>query len=142
MLHPNRPVVNVTWYEAAAYCAWAGGRLPSEAEWERAARGTEARKYPWGNEPPEASRANYDETKAGAATPVGLLPRGATPEGIQDLAGNVWEWTADWYETGKSRVIRGASFSGARLRRAAVRDWYDPGSRVGLVGFRCVREVP
>jgi formylglycine-generating enzyme required for sulfatase activity len=111
LLHPNRPVVNVTWYEAAAYCASVGGRLPTEAEWERAARGTVGRKYAWGDEPPDPSRANYVETKVGKPTPVGLFPRGATPEGIQDLAGNVSEWTADWYDEGQLRVVRGGSWS-------------------------------
>jgi formylglycine-generating enzyme required for sulfatase activity len=142
-LHPNRPVVSVTWYEAAAYCAWAGGRLPSEAEWERAARGTERRKYAWGNEPPDASRANYAETKVGAPTPVGLFPRGATLEGIHDLAGNVWEWTADSYEAGKYRVVRGGSWvDRSRNLRAAIRYRIEPESRSVDVGFRCAREVP
>ncbi len=97
LAYPNRPVVKVSWREAAAYCGWAGLRLPSEAEWERAARGVEGRPYPWGPEEPDATRANYDETKIGAPAPVGVFPRGATPEGIEDLAGNVWEWVADWY---------------------------------------------
>jgi formylglycine-generating enzyme required for sulfatase activity len=142
-LHPNRPVVSVTWYEAAAYCAWAGGRLPSEAEWERAARGTERRKYAWGNEPPDASRANYAETKVGAPTPVGLFPRGATLEGIHDLAGNVWEWTADSYEAGKYRVVRGGSwFNPSGNLRAAVRLRNVPENWNVLLGFRCAREVP
>jgi formylglycine-generating enzyme required for sulfatase activity len=143
ILHPNRPIVNVNWYEAAAYCAWAGGRLPTEAEWGRAARGTEGRKYPWGNEPPDPSRANYDETKAEAPTPVGLFPRGATPEGIQDLAGNVWEWVADWYETEKRRSVRGGSwFNASRYLRASYRYGFEPEYQNVNFGFRCAREVP
>ena len=95
--YPNRPVVNVSWQDAEAYCGWAGVRLPTEAQWERAARGEEGRAYPWGGEEPDEERANYDQTGIGAATPVGLFGKGATPEGIYDLAGNVWEWVGDWY---------------------------------------------
>jgi formylglycine-generating enzyme required for sulfatase activity len=143
LIHPNRPVVSVTWHEAAAYCAWAGGRLPGEAEWERAARGTERREYPWGNEPPDPSRANYDKTKVVAPTPVGLFTRGATPDGMDDLAGNVWEWTADWYAKDESRVVRGGSWdSQSGSLRAAYRFRVGPGGRVVSVGFRCARDVP
>jgi formylglycine-generating enzyme required for sulfatase activity len=158
VLHPNRPVVWVTWYEAAAYCAWAGGRLPTEAQWERAARGTKGRKYPWGNDKPDSSRANYYETKIGHASPVGLFPRGATPEGIQDLAGNVWEWVRDWYgedyyrrslrkntwqsETSSFHVVRGGCFYDvSELLRAAVRLRSKPDDRLDWIGFRCARDV-
>ena len=156
MLHPNRPVVYVTWYEAAAYCAWAGCRLAAEAEWEFAARGSGGRKYPWGDEQPTPQLANYRETEASAATPVGLFPLGATPEGILDLAGNVWEWVADWYvkgyygsspsenpkvpETGEFRVVRGGSWNGdSRYLRAASRDRFLPDDRRDYTGFRCAR---
>jgi formylglycine-generating enzyme required for sulfatase activity len=121
--HPNRPVTGVNWYEASAYCAWAGVRLPREAEWERAARGTEGRMYPWGNEEPDATRANYRETGPGHPTPVGLYPAGATPEGIHDLAGNVWEWVEGPYEEGASHVLRGGSWivgRGTSGRRTAT----------------------
>jgi formylglycine-generating enzyme required for sulfatase activity len=138
----NRPVVGVSWYEAAAYCAWAGCRLPREAEWEFAARGNERREYPWGNEKPDETRANYD-WKVGRATPVGLYPKGATPEGLQDMAGNVWEWVADWYdERKKERVLRGGSFNDyERSLRAASRLRFEPVFRVNSIGFRCVREL-
>lgn len=156
VLHPTRPVVYVSWYEAAAYCGWAGGRLPTEAEWERAARGPEGRKYPWGGEAPDATRANFYETGPKQTTPVGLYPRGATPEGIRDMAGNVWEWVADWkgsypqkavrnprgQDTGSARVLRGGCWSlNQRYLRAAYRYGFVPGNRYYYCGFRCAREV-
>jgi len=147
VLNPNRPVVGVTWYEASAYCLWSGGRLPLEAEWERAARGTTARTYPWGDWPPDITRANYADN-VGAVTPVGLYPAGATPEGIHDLAGNVWEWVADTYQhVGERlapymRVLRGGSFLDFRDNlRAAARYRNIPTLRLGNFGFRCVRDV-
>jgi formylglycine-generating enzyme required for sulfatase activity len=156
--HPNWPVVRVSWFEAAAYCAWAGGRLPTEAEWERAAREVDGRKYPWGPEEPTPERANYDQTKVGRPTPVGLFPRGATPEGIQDLAGNVWEWIADWYAPdyyrsspranpqgpngGTYRVLRGGAWLvGSWNLRSAVRLRGVPMDRLVTFGFRCAREI-
>jgi formylglycine-generating enzyme required for sulfatase activity len=142
MEHPNWPVTQVTWYAAKAYCAWAGVRLPSEAEWEWAAGGKEGREYPWGKEKPDATRANCRETGPIHATPVGLYPAGATPEGIEDIAGNVWEWVEDAAEGGKLRVLRGGSWyfvesdlrSGARVRY--VPDYWDDD-----IGFRVSREV-
>jgi formylglycine-generating enzyme required for sulfatase activity len=162
VLHPNWPVVEVSWYEAAAYCAWLSDRLrrevrlPTEAEWERAARGTAGRKYPWGKEGPDSERANL-AGNVGHPTPVGLYPRGATPEGIEDLAGNVWEWVADRYDkykkasannpkgptSGASRVVRGGSwYYGQFVARAAFRSISDPVNRVNYFGFRVVGAVP
>jgi hypothetical protein len=137
-LHPNRPVVSVTWYEASAYCAWAGVRLLTNAEWELAALGAFERSFPWGSEYPDPTRANFHEVQLRAPTPVGLFPRGATPEGILDMIGNVWEWVAD-SDGPSNRIVRGCSWysrswdlltSGGSYRADFAND--------GL-GFRCAR---
>jgi formylglycine-generating enzyme required for sulfatase activity len=133
-------------------------QLPTEAQWERATRGQEARLYPWGNAEPEPNLLNFNQN-VGHPTPVGIYPRGATPEGIQDLAGNVWEWCADWYgadyyarcakqgvvrepagpEVGEYRVLRGGSWIYVSWYcRAASRGDDQPGHRSGDVGFRLV----
>jgi formylglycine-generating enzyme required for sulfatase activity len=150
----NRPVVGVSWFEAMAYCAWAGCRLPTEAEWERTARGTNGRKFPWGNEPADPSRLNYGGS-VGRPTPVGVYPLGATPEGVRDLAGNVWEWCRDWYArdayresdrrnpqgpaNGEGRVVRGGSWDlRARDARSALRVGFLPDYRGDFIGCRVV----
>jgi len=93
---PEQPAAGVSWYEADAYCRWAGRRLPTDAEWEKAARGTDGRRYPWGNTWPTHQLANFNAA-VGRTTPVGLYPDGISPFGCHDMAGNVNNWTSDWY---------------------------------------------
>jgi formylglycine-generating enzyme required for sulfatase activity len=149
--YPNRPVVGVSWFEAAAYCAWAGGRLPSEAEWECAARGgKEGVRYPWGDAAPDEYHANFIESGPGHLTPVGLYPEGATPSGIQDLAGNCFEWLGDrWRENEKQAAPgeRGAIRGGARgilamYLRVSAGLRVSPHGRGDILGFRCIRDLP
>lgn len=142
LLHPTQPVVGVDWKEAAAYCQWAGGRLPMEAEWERAARGANSSTYPWGEDGPTPEHANFIETRVGAPTPVGLFPKGRSAEGVLDLAGNVWEWTEAWYrESQDTKVVRGGSFLDvAEFLGSAFSFSYLPDVRNFILGFRCTWE--
>lgn len=144
---PNRghhPINCVDWDQAMVYCAWRGGRLPTEWEWERAARGAEGRRNPWGNEPADCRRAVLDEGKGNACGEgdttfeVGSKPKGATPEGVVDLIGNVWEWTATAREGGVTRVVRGgAYYAELRHARASFLLRFKPTGRAPFVGIRC-----
>lgn len=153
--HPDFPAGCVTWSQANAYCSWAGKRLPSEAEWEKAARGEASNKYPWGASEPSCSLANIAGC-GDALRPVGSFGDGASPYGALDMAGNVVELVADWYAdayyaespaadpkgpaTGKRYGGRGGGFkSDADFVRASKRDWYDPTDAAPSLGFRCAR---
>lgn len=166
---PNHPVVTVTWYEAMAFCRWLTRHevynpegytytLPSEAEWEYAARGAECRPYPWGAEVPDGERANFNEMYLGT-TAVGCFSGGATPEGVQDLAGNLWEWTRSEYRdypydpndgrediaepTKKRFTLRGGGWDNVSIYlRASGRYYLTPGSHDNDVGFRLARLSP
>jgi formylglycine-generating enzyme required for sulfatase activity len=136
------PVLGLSWYEAEAYANWAGKRLPTEQEWERAARGdADHRDYPWGSEF-KSSRANIDE-EIDSTTPVGSYPDGISPYGLYDMAGNVWEWTDSFYDNSlRSRVLRGGSWFDARAdARCSQRGRVEPRYRDYAIGVRLSRTL-
>ncbi len=156
----DRPVINVDWFDADAYCKWVGKRLPTEAEWEKAAKGTSDRRFVWGNVEPTAKHLNYNQRWIGEKTlmPVGSYEAGKSPYGAYDMAGNVWEWVNDWYdaryyekspernpkgpETGLKKVIRGAGWQNETPTvRIFTRVESDPTMRNESTGFRCAAEV-
>ena len=150
---PHQPVRSVSWHQAVAYCAWQGRRLPTEAEWEKAARGGDGRKFPWGSTAPGCGQANFDVC-GGAVVDSGVLLSGASPSGALDMSGNVSEWVGDYYDRnyysvapavdprgpamGSARVARGGGYSSSSGQlRASARMMGDPAAAYDAIGLRC-----
>ncbi len=140
----DQPVVGIGFNDAVQFAKWAGKELPTELQWEKAARGTDGRPYPWGNDPPGASDACFNlDPVEGAPIAVGQALRNVSPFGVQDICGNVWEWTTSFFAKGSEyRVVRGGSYNDpAPMLALDYRQEAHPKDKCEAIGFRCVKNI-